>query len=613
MKTVWTAILLLSFSIVRGNTIVVQKIDSLRAASPAKTTELFYDSLQIKAARHKVTKWLYSTMICSLKDTVDKKELISYEYFTSFKNRTIGSIGIRSLKVFGPTFEDTTQVTHLWVEKAANALHSKSNQYVIRKNLWIKEGDLIDPDLMMDNERLLRSLPFLKDARILITPRSLNEQVVDVLVLTQDVFSIGVTGGIGSLNKGEVGFYDKNILGVGHEFGMNIVGHADMVPHIGYETYYSINNLLGNFINFSSAYANTYIRQGYYVSFSRDFLRPQSVNAGSVSIIRSYRSDKLGLSDQVISPSNLNYIFLDGWYGRRLKVDINPNDRRFQMTLAGRIRYSHFNDRPMPDFSGKQYFANSMFYLGSISVSHRSYVRDHLVYSYGITEDIPKGYLCELVFGYDDNEYSDRGYSHLFLSSGNIFRKKPFYLYTSVGLGGFYNKTRFEQGIFDFKVDFISKLFNVWGVKSRQFIKLNYTYGINRFDVENLLLLDNYGIRGFGSQIGRGKQRLTLNVENVFFQNKSILNFKSALFSFVDMGIVGPADQSIFKQTYYAGVGLGLRIRNENLVFKTIQLRLAYYPNNPSDVSPFGFVLDGVSKTRFYNFQPRGPEPLRFE
>ena len=73
---------------------------------------------------------------------------------------------------------------------------------------------MIDPDLMMDNERLLRSLPFLKDARILITPRPLNEQIVDVLVLTQDVFSIGVTGGIGSLNKGEVGFYDKNILGL---------------------------------------------------------------------------------------------------------------------------------------------------------------------------------------------------------------------------------------------------------------------------------------------------------------------------------------------------------------------------------------------------------------
>jgi hypothetical protein len=85
------------------------------------------------------------------------------------------------------------------------------------------------------------------------------------------------------------------------------------------------------------------------------------------------------------------------------------------------------------------------------------------------------------------------------------------------------------------------------------------------------------------------------------------------LFSFFEVGIVGTYDQSIFEQNYYAGIGLGMRIRNENLIFKTIQLRLAFYPNHPSDVNSFGFILDGVSKTRFYSFQPRGPEPLRFE
>ena len=165
----------------------------------------------------------------------------------------------------------------------------------------------------------------------------------------------------------------------------------------------------------------------------------------------------------------------------------------------------------------------------------------------------------------------------------------------------------------DLKFDFISPLFQVLNVQARQFIKLNYTIGINRFDIENLLLLNSNGIRGFGSLIGKGKQRLTLNVENVFFQKKAVLNFRTALFSFFDVGIVGPPEQSIFKQSYYAGLGLGLRIRNENLVFKTIQLRLAWYPNHPSDVNSIGFILDGVSKTRFYNFQPRGPEPLRFE
>ena len=79
------------------------------------------------------------------------------------------------------------------------------------------------------------------------------------------------------------------------------------------------------------------------------------------------------------------------------------------------------------------------------------------------------------------------------------------------------------------------------------------------------------------------------------------------------VGIVGPNKESIFNQNYFAGLGVGLRIRNENLIFKTIQLRLAYYPNFPQDVSPVGIILDEVSKSKFYSFQPRGPEPMRFE
>ena len=612
MKIALFTLLLLSSLTLVGKDIPIQKNDSLDIASSHKDHKLFYDSLQIRASRHRVTRWLYGTMIRSARDS-GNVNFQSYEYYKSFQKKTIGTISIRSLKIFGPNFDDTLRTTNIWIEKAANTLHSQSNLYVIRKNLWIREGQSLDPDLMMDNERLLRSLPYLKDVRIIITPRPLNNDLVDVLILTQDVFSFGVTGGIGSVNKGEVGIYDKNILGVGHEAGVSIVAHTDKAPHIGFESYYSVNNIMGNFINFSTGYANTYLHQELFISLQRDFLRPQSVYAGGLMAMRSFRTDRLYLNSNVISTDPLNYIYLDGWYGRRLKLGIRPNDSRFQMTLSGRIRYTHFYDRPLPDSNNNQYFANSKFYLGSLSFSHRSYVRDYLVYSYGITEDIPKGYLCELVFGYDHNEFNDRWYSHVFLSTGNLFKNKPFYLYTSLGVGSFFNQSHTEQGMADLKFDFISPLFQVWNVQARQFIKLNYTIGFNRFDIENLLLLNSYGIRGFGSLIGKGKQRLTLNIENVFFQKKTVLNFKSALFSFFDVGIVGPSEQSIFKQSYYAGLGVGLRIRNENLVFKTIQIRLAYYPNHPSDVNSIGFILDGVSKTRFYNFQPRGPEPLRFE
>lgn len=603
--------MLLSTLTLEGMDITMFKNDSIIKDSVAIKSEIFYDSLEVKANRHKVTKWLYDYMISSTRDTINKK-LESYEYYKSFKNKTIGSITIKSMEVFGPDFNDTSKTTNIWIEKMANKMHSKSNLNVIRKNLWLREGQTFYPDLIMDNERLLRSLPYLQDVRFIIKPRIGNRKIVDILILTKDVFSFGLSGSIGNINKGEIGISDKNILGIGHEIGLTLFGHTEKKPHLGLEAFYAINNVKGNFINFSAGYANNYIRNEFFISLERDFLRPQSVYAGGLTALRSFRSQIISLNATVTSDS-LNYIFLDGWYGRRLKLGINPNDSRFQMTIAGRIRYTSFYDRPPVDVENNQFFANSTFYLGSLSFSSRSYIRDYRVYSYGITEDIPKGYLHELVFGYDNNEFGNRWYSHLFFSTGNLFKQQSFYLYTSLGIGSFWNHSKVEQGMLDIKVNFISPLLDIWNIKARQFIKLNYTLGINRFEIEDLSLRNRIGIRGFGSNIEKGKQRLTLNVENVFFQKKSILKFQTAIFSFLDMGIVGPANQTIFNQNYFAGIGLGLRIRNENLIFKTVQIRLAYYPNHPSDINSIGFILDEVPKTRFYTFQPRGPEPLRFE
>jgi len=613
MKIVYVIIMLLLTITTQGKEIGMLNNDTIATDSIAKNTKIFYDSLEVKAQRHRVTKWLYDYMINSTNDTVTKG-LQSYEYYKRFKNKTIGVITIKSLEVFGPTFSDTARTTNLWFERTANKLHSKSNLNVIRKNLWIKEGRDLDPNLLTDNERYLRSLPYLQDVRFIITPRAGNKKIVDILILTKDVFSIGLTGSVGNIHRGELGIADKNILGIGHEVGLTFFGNTVTKPHFGFETFYAINNLKGKFINVNGGYANNYIRNEFFFSAERSFLRPQSVSAGGIAASRSYRSEIVRLTSNVLSDSiPLNYVYLDGWYGRRLNLGINSNDNRFQVTLAGRIRYISFFDRPPPDADNKQYFANSTMYLSGLSFSHRSYIRDFRVYSYGITEDIPKGYLHELVLGYDNNEFGNRMYSHLFLSSGNLFKLKPYYFYSSLGLGSYWRHAGLEQGIFNLKFDFISPLFKIWNVQARQFIKLNYTLGINRYEIEDLFLQSSIGIRGFGSRIITGKQRMTLNVENVFFQKKSVLNFQTALFYFLDVGIVGEANKSIFSEDYFAGIGLGIRIRNENLIFKTLQIRLSFYPNHPSDVSAVGFILDEVSKTKFYNFQPRGPEPLRFE
>lgn len=612
MKIVWIISILFFALNANATELFMLKRDTISADSLKKNTEIFYDSLAIKANRHKVTKWLYDYMINTTNDTTNKG-IVSYEYYNAYKNKTIGTITIKPLDVFGPDFNDTTKRTHLWIERTANKLHTNSNLNVIRKNVWLREGMLIDPNLLMDNERYLRSLPYIKDVRFILTPRKNNKKIVDILILTKDVFSLALTGSVSNIHNGQIGVSDKNVLGIGHEVGVTLYAHSVKKPNLGFETYYSLNNVKGNFVDFSAGYANNFIRNEFFFSFQRNFLRPQTVYAGGLTAIKSYRSNWLIFNPYVVTTTPLNYVLLDGWYGRRLNFSFNPDDSRFQLMVAGRVRYTSFKNRPDPDKENHQFFANSTLYLGSISFSQRSYVRDYRIYSYGIVEDIPKGYLHEIVFGYDNNEFGNRGYAHIFLSSGNLFKYKPYYFYTAFGLGSFFKTTGLEQGLCDLKINFISPLFKIWRVPTRQFIRLDYTVGIRRVEIEDLMLRSNIGIRGFGSRIATGKQRITLNIENVFFYKKAILNFQTALFYFLDAGIVGPANKSIFNEDYFAGVGVGLRIRNENLVFKTLQIRLAFYPNHPSDVGAIGFILDEVPRSRFYSFQPRGPEPLGFE
>lgn len=180
-------------------------------------------------------------------------------------------------------------------------------------------------------------------------------------------------------------------------------------------------------------------------------------------------------------------------------------------------------------------------------------------------------------------------------------------------IGGYYGTRGFEQGQIDGRIHFISKLLNTKQKGARLFVNTDYTIGLHRLEIENINLSRNNSIRGFRSRDVYGKQRLSLNLEYVVFLQKEFYKFNMAFFSFTDIGLIGSNKKFILTQDFYSGIGMGIRLHNENLVFKTIQLRLAFYPFHPDNMNFVGFVLDEQSKGQFYSFEPTQPLPLRFE
>ncbi len=588
------------------------KKDTLRQDEKAQQkSEQFYDSLQYKANKNKITRLFYNFLISEpKKDTVKKAAAI--DYYHQMEGKIISDIDIKPLDVFGPTFQDTSRQAKSWLEKTANAIHTKSNLSTIRKLLMFNVGDFIDPEVLYENERIIRTLPYIKDVRFILEQDSIYAGLVKVHVITKDRFSLGVSGALNGGSSAALEVYNQNVFGIGHEISLGFVGHLHRQPYLGVETFYKIHNIRGKFVDVSAGYINTYKEEGFSFILDKPFITP-TINWGyGASALRMLRTERLFDEDPVKTEIPMNLTYLNAWAGR--SFDIVPSVwENAQLVFTAGIMNRNYYERPEPAPDENQYFSNSTFYLSGISLVQRKYVQDQLVYSYGITEDIPKGFKHEIVYGFDANEFGNRNYMHLYLSNGNLLSRGEGYLFLAGGIGGYFRGMDYEQGLIEGDMNFISGQINAGRKRFRLFVRTNYMIGINRFHIENLNLSRNDYIRGFSSRETVGKQRLSFDLEYVMFIRREFYGFNMAVFGFGDLGIIGSNKQLIFTQNYYSGIGLGLRLHNENLVFKTFQLRFAFYPFHPDDMGLVGFILNEQQKKNFYNFEPTAPRPLEFE
>lgn len=573
--------------------------------------EVFYDSLEFKAKRHSITSLLYDFLI-SQPNTNLSDDTASYNYYAKMEGKIISDISINALEVFGPTFEDTTRSAVSWLERSANAIHTTTREKTIAKMLLFRIGDFIDPDLLYENERIIRSLRYLHDVRFILEQDSVYRGLVKVHVVTKDRFPFGITGDVNGIQSAALEIYNQNIFGVGHEISFRFVGHLKRQPYAGLETFYKINNLRGRFLDLTAGYMNTYKREGFSVLLDKPFITP-SVNWGyGASALRMFRTNRIEDTDPIQTELPMDLSFISAWGGRSLTI--RPNYiQNSQVVVAAGIYHNTFYERPEQEPDDNRYFSNSTLLLTGVTFSQRHYSQDFLVYSYGITEDIPEGFKNELVYGYDFNEFGNRHYAHLFLSNGNLLVKRRGYLYIAGGVGGFFKNKNMEQGQVQVGVNYISRQISAGRKKLRLFVRSNYVRGINRFEIENLTLNTDDHIRGFRSGNALGKQRLSLNLEYVMFLPQQFYKFNMAAFGFADLGILGSNNAPILKQDYYSGIGFGMRFHNEHLVFKTFQIRLAFYPFSPSDVSFAGVLIDEQRKQDFYSFRPSAPMPLHFK
>ena len=110
-----------------------------------------------------------------------------------------------------------------------------------------------------------------------------------------------------------------------------------------------------------------------------------------------------------------------------------------------------------------------------------------------------------------------------------------------------------------------------------------------------------------------GNQRLSINLETVVFSPLNFYGFRFAFFSYADLGFLFGTNQNVGEGDFVSSIGVGIRIRNNNLLFNTFQIRIGFFPNLPEHSRINYLRFSGEELLKPYNFESGPPSILLYK
>lgn len=521
----------------------------------------------------------------------------------------IRSIQFENVNLFAPSVLDTGHVSANWLERTVESVHKGTRKQVLERYLLFQPGDRLDVFIIAENERMLRELSFIMDAGFMAKRVPGSSDSVDLLLVTQDRIPLGIELEIASSSQVNLGVTHHNVLGRGHRITATSYWDVAHHPHLGYRLAYGMENVAGTYARGIADYIHKWNQETLAMGLSRDFRTSSFRNAGGMTFENTSAIRNIELMDTTLSDVSLSYNNIDFWAGHFLPLH-KPGEGFF---LTGRLNQFEISTGPATNEQYLHAFQDRTMLLFSTGFSHQGFRKDNLIHTFGRTEDVPYGYLIDFTAGVEWGEYKTRSYFAVGGSFGSYFNNGA-YLSGQLGFGTFLNQNQTEQGTFSSRVQFFSALHRQQRFQYRNFVNLTYLDGIERYVGEYTTIADNEGITGLSDSYRlRGSKKLVLNFESVFFSPYALLGFRFAFFGGIDLALVAEENDRIEESHLYSGVSVGVRIRNDQLVFDTFVLRLGIYPGKPGDANASNLIIDGIPKERFAGFFPQKPTLVAFQ
>lgn len=571
--------------------------------------DAIFDSLAKRTENSWITKTLYKAIVRNQKEMSPLRNptlvIKPEENFLGYEGRVIREIFFVKTAVNSRSPSDTSlsDIHRLFLQ--FNSFHVNTHDWRLKQQIHFSKGDEVSSRIIADSERLLRSLHYIKDARIYIEP-TFHVDSVDVIVVTQDANFIDL-----ALEMTDVGEYNstltlRNILGLGiRARGILYYDEPEENP-IGYGIKLANYNIWKTHTNaYYSTLQTDYAKRNHYELY-RSF-QSSAIKVGGMAEYKNSWSLVQLSEEEVYVPLYSDYYNL--WLGTAFDIDGKAFNR---LVVSGRVYNQVFDKRPpITPISYYQYH-DKLMYLQSFQFRKIRYFNTSLIKTHSLIEDIPFGQTLEFITGYEVATFFERPYvgSKFSIARYNMFRG-----YTAFQLSGgtyFGDGNIPEQGSVTSDIDYFTRLYSLGSFYYRQFLSLSMTYGFNRFAEESILARET--IPGLSSSYLRPfKSKVVLRIEPYFFAPWKPAHFRFAFSPNVDIAYVGEDNTVSNNSALLAGVGFGVNIRNDRLTIQNLSLRFTYYPNTDLYDQHMGGMISTSRPKRYKHIGVNQPAviPLR--
>ncbi|MCD9015891.1 BamA/TamA family outer membrane protein [Parachryseolinea silvisoli] len=547
------------------------------------------DSVKNRIMNNRVSKEVKNRIWRKQKDTT-VVAVKSEAAFMPYKDKFIRRIYIRQIG-FERSIYDSSRRIRDRITRLANTLHYDTRESVIRNHLFLREKRQLNPYKVADNERYLRDLDFILDSKIIVHRVPGQRDSVDLEVVTRDVFSLGFTGSVKGLDEYVVGVYDANVGGMGQRVQADLGFEGGRNPAFAWDVIYRKSSIMGTLINAYAGYTRLdnsrslgeEYEHAFFVRLDRPLVSPYSRFAGGFEASQNWSKNVYRTSDSLFR--QYRYNFEDVWVGYNLGANSFTNRHRY--FAAMRYFRQHYSKQPSQEWDRVRGLYNDQrFLLGSFTFYDQNFYKTRYVYGFGRTEDVPYGQTITLTSGWMEELAEKRLYSGLSVLKSFVHKGGNFYQIEGA-FGTFYRAKKAEDAFLSISGQYYSKLFATKRFKVRQLVEGGYARAFNPRIREMLTL--NEELKGFSPDSLYGAQRIILRTETTLYTSWIFAGFRCAPFVSLESAHLRAQAPVVLPKNFFFGATGGFRIRNENLIFGTIELRAFYFPE----------AIDGVDHLSF--------------